>query len=54
LRVNIKYEPSEGYHAIDVRYNSQIRNSFGSQNQIKIERIRYKLTNIVSIIDKNG
>jgi len=39
---------------LDVRYNSQIRNSFASQNQIKIERIRYKLTNIVSIIDKNG
>ncbi len=39
---------------LDVRYDSQIRNSFVSQNQIKIERIRYKLTNIVSIIDKNG
>jgi hypothetical protein len=39
---------------LDVIYDSQIRNSFASQNQIKIERIRYKLTNIVSIIDKNG
>jgi hypothetical protein len=38
----------------NIRYDSQIRNSFTSQNQIKIERIRYKLTNIVSIIDKNG
>jgi hypothetical protein len=38
----------------NIRYDSQIRNSFTSQNQIKIERIRHKLTNIVSKIDENG
>jgi hypothetical protein len=39
---------------LDIRYDSQIRKSFTSQNKIKIERIRHKLTNIVSKIDKNG